>query len=156
MKSSHIFKTACPFFRRNNKRPKWAYIAHLNTIPSIDVKMKTRGKLDWIISDRHKKHKLDRGLWGFASYQVSSKSIQRLWRRSRKIFQPIRVQGGHLGFLINKNNTNLIEGFKDLLPVKFHQNPFSSCGEEVKKCFSQSEARAAILDFRWAWKTQTW
>ena len=64
------------------------------------------------------------------------------------MFQPIRGQGGHLGFLIDITNTNLIEGFKELLPVKFSQNPFKGCGEEVEKCFSQSEARAAILDFR--------
>ena len=63
------------------------------------------------------------------------------------MFPPIRGQGGHLGFLIGTKNTNLIEGFEELLPVKFRQNPFSGCGEEVEKCFRQSEARAAILDF---------
>ena len=49
-------------------------------------------------------------------------------------------------------NTNLKESVEDLLPVKFRQNPFSGCGEEAEKCFSQSEARAAILDFRSARK----
>ena len=72
------------------------------------------------------------------------------------MFQPIRGQGGHLGFPIGTKNTNLIENVKDLLSVKFRQNPFSGCGEEVEKCFSQSEARAAILDDRSAQKTQTW
>ena len=71
------------------------------------------------------------------------------------MFQPIRGKGGHLGFPIGTKNTNLIEGVEDLLPVKFSQNPFSGCGEEAKKCFSQSEARAAILDFRSARNTQT-
>ena len=63
------------------------------------------------------------------------------------MFQPIRGQAGHLGFPIGSKNTNLIEGVEDLLPVKFRQNPFSGCGE-VEKCFSQSEARVAILDGR--------
>ena len=76
--------------------------------------------------------------------------------RSRKMFQPSRGQGGHLGFPISTKNTNLVEDVEDFLPVKFHQNPFSGYGEEVEKCFSQSEARAAILDFRSAQKTQTW
>ena len=55
-----------------------------------------------------------------------------------------------------QKTTNLIEGFEDLLPIKFRQNPFSGCGEEVEKCFSLSEVRAAILDFWSARKTQTW
>ena len=58
-------------------------------------------------SDRPEKHKLGRGRWDLASYQVSLNSIQRFQRRSRK-------------------------------------------------CLSQSEASAAILFFRSAWKTQTW
>ena len=48
----------------------------------------------------------------------------------------------------------LYRSVEDLRPVKFRKNPFSGCGEEVEKCFSQSEARAAILDFRLARKTQ--
>ena len=63
------------------------------------------------------------------------------------MFQSIRGKGGHLGFPIGTKNTNLIEGVEDLLPVKFRQNPFNGCGEEVEKSFSQSEARVAILDF---------
>ena len=35
----------------------------------------------------------DRGRWGLASCQVSSKSIQWLQRRSRKMFQPVRYHG---------------------------------------------------------------
>ena len=58
-------------------------------------------------SDRPEKHKLGRGLWDLASYQVSLNSIQRFQRRSWK-------------------------------------------------CLSQSEARAAILFFQSARKTQPW
>ena len=61
----------------------------------------------YCFSDRPEKHKLGRGCWDLASYQVSLNSVQRFQRRSRK-------------------------------------------------CLSQSEARAAILFFRSAQKTQTW
>ena len=71
------------------------------------------------------------------------------------MFQPIRGQGGHFRFPIGTKNTNLIEGVEDLVPIKFRQYPLSGCGEEVEKCFSQSGAMAAILDFRVARKTQT-
>ena len=112
-----------------------------------------------------------------------------------KMSQPIRGQGGHLIFPICPKNTNLVEGFEILLPVKFRWIPFSGFRGEVenvsanqrpgrpscfsdrpenhkrvrgrwdlascqvslnsvqrfqrrsKKCFSQSEARAAILFF---------
>ena len=33
--------------------------------------------------------------------------------------QPIRGQGGHLVFLIDPKNTNLVEDVEFLLPVKF-------------------------------------
>ena len=71
------------------------------------------------------------------------------------MFQPIKGQGGHLGFLIGTKNTNLVDDIEDLFPVMFRQNSFSGCEEEVEKYFSQSEARAAILDFRSARKAQT-
>ena len=58
-------------------------------------------------SDRPEKHKIGRGRWDLASYEVLLISVQRFQRRSRK-------------------------------------------------CLSQSEARAAILFFRSAQKTQTW
>ena len=62
--------------------------------------------------------------------------------------RPIRGQGGHpVFFSIGLKNTNLEEDVEILLPVKFHQIPFNSFREEVEKCLSQSEARAAILFF---------
>ena len=36
-----------------------------------------------------------------------------------KMCQPIRGQGGHIVFLIGPKNTNLVEDFEVLLPVKF-------------------------------------
>ena len=58
-------------------------------------------------TDQPEKHKLGRGLWDLASYQVSLNYVQRFQRRSRK-------------------------------------------------CLGQSEARAAILFYLSARKTQTW
>ena len=46
--------------------------------------------------------------------------------------QPIRGQGGHLVFTIGLKNTNLVEGFEILLPVKFHWIPFSGFRGEVQ------------------------
>ena len=45
---------------------------------------------------------------------------------------PIRGQGGHLGFPISLKNTNLVEDVEILLPVKFHEIPFSGFRGEVK------------------------
>ena len=45
---------------------------------------------------------------------------------------PIRGQGGHLGFPISLKNTNLVEDMEILLPVKFHEIPFSGFRGEVK------------------------
>ena len=43
--------------------------------------------------------------------------------------QPIRGQGGHLDFPIGPKNTNLVEDFQILLPVKFRWIPFSGFRE---------------------------
>ena len=45
---------------------------------------------------------------------------------------PIRGHCGHLGFPISLKNTNLVEDIEILLPVKFHEIPFSGFKEEVK------------------------
>ena len=46
--------------------------------------------------------------------------------------QPIRSWGGHLIFLISPKNTNLVEDFEILLPVKFLWIPFSGFIREVE------------------------
>ena len=45
---------------------------------------------------------------------------------------PIRGQGGHLVFPIGPKNTNLVEGFEILLPVKYRWIPFSGFRGEVE------------------------
>ena len=46
--------------------------------------------------------------------------------------QPIRGQGGHLVFPIGPKNTNLVEGFEILLPIKFRLIRFGSFRGEVE------------------------
>ena len=45
---------------------------------------------------------------------------------------PIRGQGGHLGLRISLENTNFVDDVEILLPVKFHEIPFSDFRGEVK------------------------
>ena len=49
-----------------------------------------------------------------------------------KMYQQIRNKGGHLVFLINPRNTNLVEDIEILLPVKFPRIPFSGSRGEVE------------------------
>ena len=69
--------------------------------------------------------------------------------------QPIRGQGGHVFFLISPKNTNLVEDIEILLPKQVSLNSVQRFQRRSKKCLSQSEARAVILFFRSARKTQT-
>ncbi|KAK3105432.1 hypothetical protein FSP39_025136 [Pinctada imbricata] len=46
--------------------------------------------------------------------------------------QTIKACGGHLGFQIGSKNTNLVEGIKYLLPVKFREIPCSRIRGEVE------------------------
>ena len=157
-----------------------------------------------LLTDQPEKHKLGRGLWDLASCQVSLNSVQRFHRRSRKCLSQSEARVAILFFRPGPKNTNLVEDFEILLPVKFRWIPFSGFRGEVKnvsanqrpgrpscfsdwpenhklgrgqwdlasywvslnsvqrfqrrsrKCLSQSDARAAILFFRSAQKTQTW
>ena len=69
--------------------------------------------------------------------------------------QPIRGQGGHLVFPIGPKNTNFVEGVEILLSCQVSLNSVQRFQRRSRKCLSQSEARAAILFFRSARKTQT-
>ena len=74
--------------------------------------------------------------------------------------QPIRGQGGHLGFSIGPKNTNLLEDVQILLPVKFHWIPFSGFRGEVENvsanqrpgrpsCFSDRPEKHKLGRGRW-------
>ena len=79
-----------------------------------------------------KTHKLGRGLWDLASYQVSLNSVQRFQRRSQKCLSQSEARSAILFFPIGPKNTNLVEGFEILLPVKFRWILFSSFRGEVE------------------------
>ena len=51
--------------------------------------------------------------------------------------QPIKEQGGHLVFVIDQKNTNLVEDVEFLLPVKFREILFSGFRGEVENVKSQ-------------------
>ena len=83
-------------------------------------------------SDRPEKHKLGRGRWDLSSCQVSSNSFQRFQRRSRKCLSQSEAGAAILFFAIGPKNTNLVEGFKILLPIKFRWIQFSGFRGEVE------------------------
>ena len=155
-------------------------------------------------SDRPKKHKLGKGRWDLASYQVSSNSFHSFRGEVENVSANQRPGRPFCFFPICMKNTNVVEDTESLLPVKFRWIPFSGFRGEVenvsanqrpgrpfcfsdrpkkhklgkgrwdlasyqvslnsvqrfqrrsRKCLSQSEARAAILFFRSAQKTQKW
>ena len=74
--------------------------------------------------------------------------------------QPIRGHGGHLVFLIDPKNTNLVEDVEILLPVKFRWIPFSGFRGEVENvsankrsgrsyCFSDRPKKHKLCRERW-------
>ena len=57
------------------------------------------------------------------------------------------IEGVHLWFLIGHNLNKKEKDVKYLLHLKFRNNPFSICWEEVKKLISRKGAPAAIFVF---------
>ena len=104
-----------------------------------------------------KTHKL--GRWTLRSIFLSSfvEFCSAVSEEKSKMSQPQRGQGGHLVFRsARKKNVNLVEDVEMFLPVQFCWIPFSDFQRRSRKCLSKPEARAAILFFRSAQKTQTW
>ena len=81
--------------------------------------------------DRLRKRKLVRGRFVVVSCQVSSNSVLRLQRRSRKCLS--QSEAGMQSFMGPKN-TNFVEDieYMYLLLVKFRQIPFSGCRSEIE------------------------
>ena len=82
--------------------------------------------------DQPEKHKLARGRWELAFCQVSLNSVQWFHRRSKKMSQPIRRQGGYPVFLISPKNASMVEDVEILLLCKFCWDLFSSFREKVE------------------------
>ena len=103
-------------------------------------------------SDQPEKHKLGRGRWDLASYQVSSNSFHSFRGEVENVSaNQIPGRPSCFFFPICLKNTNVVEGIESLLPVKL-LNSVQRFQRRSKKCHSQSEARAAILFFRPAQK----
>ena len=62
-----------------------------------------------VFPNRSQKHKLGRGYWDIASYQVLLNFVQQLQRRSRKCLSQSEARGSHLVFPIGLKNKNLVE-----------------------------------------------
>ena len=118
-------------------------------------------------SDRPEKHKLGRGRWDLASCQVSLNSNQRFQRRSRKCEKLTTDDGQTDGrtddgqcvitivhLRLRPKKHKLARGHWDLASCQVSLNSVRRY-QRSWKCLSQSEARAAILFFRSARKTQT-
>ena len=121
-----------------------------------NVSANHRPERPFCFSDPPEKHKLGRGRWDLATYQVSSNSFHSFRGEVENVSTNQRPGRPFCFFPICLKNINVVEGIESLLPVKFRWIPFSGFRGEVEKCLSQSEARAAILFFRSAQKRQTW
>ena len=93
----------------------------------------------WFIPHESRKQEAQR-----ATYRAPENNVPPFWGIG---------QGGHFCLLIVPQNTNLVE---DLASCQVSLNSVQRIQRRSRKCFSQSEARAAILFFRSAQKTQNW
>ena len=107
-------------------------------------------------SNRPEKHNLDRGCWDLASCQVFVEFRSAVSEEKSKMSQPIRGQGGHFVFSDRPKKHKLGRGHWDLASCQDLLNSVQRFQRRSRKCLSQSEARAAILFFWSAPKTQTW
>ena len=106
-------------------------------------------------SDRPEKHKLGRGHWDLASCQILLNSVQRLQRRKRNVSANQRPERPSC-FSDRPKKHKLGRGCWDLASCQVSLNSVQRFQRRSQKCLSQSEARAAILFFLSARKTQTW
>ena len=110
----------------------------------------------FLFTFRPEKHKLGRGLWDLASYQVSLNSIQRFLQRSRKCLSQSEARAAILLFPDWPEKHKRGRRHWELASCQVSLNSVQRFLQISRKCLSQAEARAAILFFRSARKTQTW
>ena len=106
-------------------------------------------------SDWSEKHKLGRERWDLPFCQVSLNSVQWFQRRSRNVSANQRP-GRPSCFSDRPEKYKPGRGRWDLASCQVLLNSVQRFQRRSRKCLSQSEARAAILFFRLARKTQTW
>ena len=121
-----------------------------------NVSANHRSGWPFCFSDPPEKHKLGRGRWDLASYQISSNSFQRFQRRSRKCLSQSEARAAILIFPDWPEKHNHGRRHWELASCQVSLNSVQLFQRRSRKCLSQSEARAAILFFRSARKTQTW
>ena len=111
-------------------------------------------------SDRREKHKLGRGRWEFASWQVSLNSVQRLQRRSRKCLSQSEARAAILFLRLAPITQTWYKTLRSCFPVKFRWISFSGFREEVKNvsanqgpgrpsCFSDRPEKHKLGKGRW-------
>ena len=107
-------------------------------------------------SDQPEKHKLGRRRWDLASYQVSLNSDFSGFRGEVKNVSANQRPGRPSCFSDRPEKHKLGRGRWDLASCQVSSNFIKRFQWRSRKCLSQSEARAAILFFWSARKTQTW
>ena len=139
-------------------------IGRTNTSLAEDVKILLPSKFRWIpnsghrgevenvpvnqrpgwpscLSDRPENHKLCRGRWDLASFQVSLNSIQ-WFQRSRKCRRQSDAGAAILFFFsIGSINTNFVEDVEILLPVNIRWIPFQRRSRKCEKLMTTDNAR---------------
>ena len=86
----------------------------------------------FVFSDPPEKHKLGRGCWDLASYQVLSNSFHSFRGEVENVSANQRPGQQYCFFPICQKNTNVVEGIESLLPVKFCWIPFSGFYREFE------------------------
>ena len=94
-----------------------------------------RGQGGYLVFPIGWKHKLGRGRWDLASYQVLLNSVQRFQRRSRKYLSQSEDRVAILFFRSARKTQTWLEDVEILLPVKFRWIPFSGWNQRrSRKC----------------------
>ena len=103
-----------------------------------------------------KKHKLGRGRWDLASYQVSSNSFHSFRGEVENVSANQRSGQPFCFFPDLPEKHKHGRRHWEVTSCQVSLNSIQRFQRKSRKCLSQSEARAAILFFRSAQKTQTW
>ena len=168
----HLYLLHCPSDRNRDLTKPWNKEKGQMTLLSESPSSNTSGSApDTAITANHETDPRDKRPKGPLSLTWVQWTREKFWKgtKNKRPKGPHNMhlstmchllwwigQGGNFYSLFGPKNTNLVEDIKILLPVKFRWILFSGFREKVKICLSQSEARAAILFFGSARKTQTW
>ena len=140
-------------YRLINKRPKGPHIVHLSTMCHLfEESAREAIFVFWSAWKTQTWWKTLRSC--FLSSFVEFRS--EVSEEKSKMSPPFRGQGSHVVFPIGPKKHKLGKGRWDLASCQVSLNSVQRFQRRSWKCLSQSDARAAILFFRSARKTQTW